>query len=108
MARGGRRQGAGRKVGASTKRTREIANKAMAEGLTPLEFMLNVLRDEKNDFKDRYAAAVDAAPYLHPKLAAVEHSGNQDSPVALSIVSGVPREAHDDDHSHVNGADATH
>ncbi len=81
MARGGRREGAGRKAGASTKRTREIADKAMAEGLTPLEFMLNVLRDEKLAFKERYAAAVDAAPYLHPKLANVQHSGDAENPV---------------------------
>jgi len=110
MARGGRREGAGRKAGASTKRTREIADQAIAQGLTPLEFMLAVLRDEGKDFKDRYAAAVDAAPFLHPKLASVQHSGDDENPVAFNIVSGVPRETYDDDDSddHANGADATH
>lgn len=44
MARGGKREGAGRKVGAITKRTREVAERAMAEGKTPLEVMLDNMR----------------------------------------------------------------
>ena len=81
MPRGGRREGAGRKLGAATRRTREIANKAASDGLMPLEYMLAVLRDETKPDKDRYAAAVDAAPYLHPKLSAVQHSGDAENPV---------------------------
>lgn len=41
MARGGKREGAGRKLGAVTKRTREIADRALAEGKAPLEVMLD-------------------------------------------------------------------
>lgn len=41
MARGGAREGAGRPEGTANKRTREIADKAAAEGLTPLEVMLD-------------------------------------------------------------------
>jgi hypothetical protein len=44
MARGGKREGAGRKVGAVTKRTREIADRALAEGKAPLEIMLDNMR----------------------------------------------------------------
>ena len=40
MASGGKREGAGRPPGAVTKRTREIANRALAEGKSPLEVML--------------------------------------------------------------------
>lgn len=40
MARGGARPGAGRKTGALTKRTREVAERAMATGKSPLEIML--------------------------------------------------------------------
>lgn len=42
--RGGARKNAGRKAGAATKRTREIADKAAEEGLTPLEVMLQTMR----------------------------------------------------------------
>ena len=72
MAHGGARKGAGRKPGIATPKTREIAEAALADGLTPLEFMLGVLRDEEKPFADRYAAAKDSAPYIHPRLSSVE------------------------------------
>lgn len=82
--RGGKRVGAGRKAGSATKKTREIAEKAAQEGITPLEFMLAVMR-APSDHEDpkvqcareamRFEAAKAAAPYIHPRLAAVEHSG---------------------------------
>jgi hypothetical protein len=76
LTHGGPRRGAGRKKGALTKRTQEITQAALAEGLTPLEHMLKVLRDTNADEKRRDAMAVAAAQYVHPKLAAVEHSGS--------------------------------
>lgn len=72
MARGGKREGAGRKAGSVTTRTRETADKAAAEGLTPLEYMLQVLRDAGQSKEDRMWAAEKAAPYVHAKLASVE------------------------------------
>lgn len=44
MARGGKRSGAGRKQGAITRRTREVAERALAEGKAPLEIMLDNMR----------------------------------------------------------------
>lgn len=44
MSRGGKRENAGRKVGSVTVRMRETAEKALKEGLTPLEVMLNNMR----------------------------------------------------------------
>jgi hypothetical protein len=44
MAHGGKRPGAGRKPGALTVRTREVADKAIAEGISPLEVMLANMR----------------------------------------------------------------
>lgn len=83
--RGGSRAGAGRKVGSATKRTREIADKAAEEGITPLELMLKTMRAlaakaEANDpenpdltmLVEASAIAKDAAPYIHPRLASVE------------------------------------
>lgn len=82
--RGGRRPGAGRKKGSATKKTREIADRAAEEGLTPLEFMLQMMR-RPTDHEDpkiqalresmAFEAAKAAAPYVHPRLAAVEHTG---------------------------------
>lgn len=77
MARGGKREGAGRKPGSATRRTREIADKAAAEGITPLEVMLKAMRlhADAERWDEAAAVAKDAAPYVHPKLAAIEHSG---------------------------------
>lgn len=44
MARGGKREGAGRTKGAVTVRTRKIAMQAAAEGITPVEVMLDNMR----------------------------------------------------------------
>ena len=41
---GGRREGAGRKPGTANKRTREIANEAGANGITPLEVLITSMR----------------------------------------------------------------
>ncbi|MES2187965.1 MAG: hypothetical protein V4505_25665 [Pseudomonadota bacterium] len=83
--RGGARAGAGRKAGSATTKTREIAEKAMAGGLTPLEYMLEIMRTLPTETEDvrlmvaqremRFEAAKAAAPYIHPRLAAVEHTG---------------------------------
>src|SRR6516162_2241933 len=62
----------GRQKGVANKRTREIAEAAMAQGLTPLEYMLAVLRDETVEPERRDEMAKAAAPYLHPRLAAIE------------------------------------
>lgn len=79
--RGGARKGAGRKQGSATKKTREIADKAAENGITPLEYMLSVMRDTEEESPRRLAAAQAAAPYVHPKLANIELSGKDGKPV---------------------------
>lgn len=88
--RGGARPGAGRKKGSATRRTQEIVAAAQADGETPLEYMLRVMRTS-DDTKRKDAMAIAAAPFVHPKLAAVEHSGDKENPVAFEIVTGVPQ-----------------
>lgn len=78
---GGKRPGAGRKKGSLTARTQEIMAKAASQGLMPLEYMLTVLRDEQQPHEERFKAAINAAPYLHPKLSSVEHKGDPDNPL---------------------------
>lgn len=102
--RGGARKGAGRKPGSANTKTREIANRAAEEGITPLEVMLDNMRfahgkaadvlaqllacgaetpEAFNEFKEllrfrgmAQEAAKDAAPYLHPRLSSVEMNAN--------------------------------
>lgn len=74
MAHGGARPGAGRKRGSVTKKTSEVAQRAAAEGITPLEVMLAAMRQAygKKDMPAAAGFAKDAAPYMHPRLSAVE------------------------------------
>ena len=128
MARGGKREGAGRPAGAITKRTREVAERALAEGMSPLDVMLDNMRhfqqvaldaeatldgltaDEfseqvpddaspEEQFKFLLAqvkktvvlrqaaqdAARDAAPYIHPKLTAVDMRGKVDGEMTVTF-----------------------
>jgi hypothetical protein len=97
--RGGARKGAGRKPGSATKKTREIADKAMAEGVSPLEFMLSLMRAEPPEGLEprdmlaaqsmRFEAAKAAAPYIHPRLAAVEHTGADGTPLQAPVIQFV-------------------
>lgn len=94
MARGGKRVGAGRKVGSQVKRTQEIIAKAAAEGISPLEVLLTSMRMawESKDADKACAWAEKAAPYVHPRLAAVEHSGDKENPLTFTVLSGVTRD----------------
>ena len=83
--RGGRREGAGRKPGTANLKTREIANK-VAEGLTPLEYLMSIVRNELADQRDRVAAAIAAAPYVHPRLSAIAHTGEGGGPIQVARI----------------------
>lgn len=121
MPRGGKREGAGRKQGSLTVRTRKVAEQAAAEGKTPLEVMLeNMVHFQKVavsaeavieslsveqaeldgsnpevQFKKLLAevkkaagfrqmaheCARDAAPYMHPRLQSIAHTGPEGGPL---------------------------
>jgi hypothetical protein len=85
MAHGGKRTGAGRKPGSATTRTREIAN-AVAEGLTPLEYLTSIYRDPMADEAKRIDAAKAAAPYVHAKLATTTLQGPEGGPLQVAAV----------------------
>jgi hypothetical protein len=74
MGRGGARAGAGRKKGSTKKFTEQAIERAGADGLLPLEFMLDALRDVTKPFEVRMDAAKSAAPYIHPRLSQVDAS----------------------------------
>jgi hypothetical protein len=90
----------GRKTGGRTKGTpnRATAAKAAAiaaSGLTPLDYMLTIMRDEAAPAERRIEAAKAAAPYVHPKLAAIEHAGHDGGPVQIIVDTGIRRDGDD-------------
>jgi hypothetical protein len=62
-------------VAKSNKATAAKVEEIAASGLTPLDHMLAVMRDESADPQRRDDMARSAAPYVHPKLASVEVGG---------------------------------
>ena len=60
-----------------------VPNKATAErqaaiaasGEAPLDYMIRVMRDESAPVERRDEMAKAAAPYVHPRLAAIEYAG---------------------------------
>ena len=96
MARGGSRPGAGRPKGSLTKRTREIAERALSEGITPLDVMLMAMRHavDAGDLAAAHAFAKDAAPYMHARPAAVECTGKASAPPFIRVTQDMsPEEA---------------
>jgi hypothetical protein len=69
MSVGGRREGAGRKKGSPNRTTAQRIAEVAAGGVTPLDRMLQVLRDPLQPAERRDWAAEKAAPYCHAKLA---------------------------------------
>jgi hypothetical protein len=68
---GGARPGAGRPPGARNKKAVALIDQADRDGLlTPIEFMLGVMRDPQQPMRDRMAAANAVMPFMHPKLIA--------------------------------------
>jgi hypothetical protein len=102
MARGGKRQGAGRKKNTPNKANALREARIAASGITPLDVMIQDMRfhydlyqeamanrdiaSAKAELKEARDAAKDAAPYTHPRLAAVEHMGKGGGPIEFSDV----------------------
>lgn len=67
----GERRG-GRKKGVPNKRTAELVARVESSGLTPLDYLLQVMRDESLDRATRVDAAKAAAPYVNPRLQPID------------------------------------
>lgn len=93
MAHGGSRSGAGRKPGTTTKLNQAAREKALASGVSPLDYMLTLLRNEDLSQSDRFEAAKAAAPYVHARLASVEAKHDVSDALAdlLKAVDGKTR-----------------
>lgn len=101
---GGARPRAGRKAGGKNQKSREIADRAAADGITPLEVMVGAMRElwamaeEAKGKPEQQSKRLDylsqageyahkAAPYIHPRLAAIEHTGKDGGPIETANVT---------------------
>ena len=91
----GRTKTGGRQKGVANKRTQQFQAAVADSGLTPLQYMLAVPRDETADPERRDEMAKAAAPYIHPRLASIEasHRGDKQNPLELRVTSAETRRA---------------
>lgn len=89
MPRGGAKPGerrGGRKKGVPNRASAAKVAAIEASGLTPLDYLLSVLRDTILPRDARIEAAKAAAPYVHPKLANIELTGKDGGPIGVNVV----------------------
>lgn len=72
MSRGGPRPNAGRKPNTPNKVNAIRQEAVAASGITPLDYMLSIMRNEDEDGARRLDAAKAVAPYVHPRLSQVD------------------------------------
>lgn len=94
--RGGARAGAGRPRGAINRATAAAREQAAASGVTPLDFMLAVMRDDSATRAERQDMAKAAAPYIHSRLSTVEANVKAD---VETTVTGIRRSVIDPRHT---------
>lgn len=90
--RGGSRPGAGRKKGSPNKSSAELQAEIAASGETPLDYMIRVMRTDDADPRRRDDMAKAVAPYIHPKLTAVELTGKDGKPIETKDLTERPSE----------------
>lgn len=93
-SKGGRPKGARDKKPRRTA-ARKVAEAASASGETPLEYMLRVMRSKNADPRRRDQMATSAAPYVHARLASVDHNGTINHVVDLTKLSDEDLDAYE-------------
>lgn len=100
---GGARANSGPKKGSSIRRSQQAVAKAEELGVDPVEMLLSLTKwafeqfnakDEKGEFVGRTKENADmvkdyakeAAPYVRPKLAAIEASGPDGGPIEVEAI----------------------
>lgn len=90
--RGGKRPGAGRKAGVQNKVNKDLRERILASGKSPLEFLVDLMREpmpvrghDENILtylkrvelwdRNRVLGAKEAAPFIHAKLSSIEVTG---------------------------------
>lgn len=89
MAHGGARPGAGKPKGSVAKTDAKARQKAAEGGITPLEYLLQIMRDDNQPQEERKDAAKAAAPYVHARLASVDMTSKNDT--TMRVLSDKPQ-----------------
>lgn len=98
MARGGKREGAGRKPGSRNKKT-ERTNEAKAAAAAAIEsaipgafegdahdLLMAVYKDPRHDVRARIDCAKAALPFEKQRLSITKHVGDRDEPIVIERI----------------------
>ena len=110
MARGGRRDGAGRPLGAVDLKTRAIIEAALSGGETPFAYVLRVMRDEKIRDARRDDMAKVAVAYLAKLSRHWDGDTNEGEPASDAVPPSEPqgRESENMPPPHTETSESTH
>lgn len=86
---GGAREGAGRKAGSLNRRTSEVLAEAAEGGKLPVEYMLEIMRDDNADQKRRDWAAERAAAFIHPRPSPLDRTVKLEGLPSTSTIEGI-------------------
>jgi hypothetical protein len=81
----GRKTG-GRRRGTPNRATGAKRAEILASGLSPIDFMVSVFRDETQPLTVRLVAARSVAPFCHPRLSTLDIGGQEDKPTQVQVV----------------------
>ena len=83
---GGKRPGAGRPLGAKTKKLwKSMEEMAVKYQHSPLDYLLSVLNNPASAPERKLYAAEKAAPYVHPRLASTNTRIGSDDPIEIKV-----------------------
>jgi hypothetical protein len=81
----GRKTG-GRRRGTPNKATEAKRTEILASGMSALDFMVSVFRDETQPLAVRLDAARSVAPYCHPRLSTLDIGSRDDKPLVVQVL----------------------
>ena len=84
-------EGSGRKKGTPNIASAARAAECASGGITPLDYLLTVMRDKTRLVSERLDAAKAAAPYIHPRLNSVEVAGKPGAPIETKDITDEDR-----------------
>ena len=83
---GGKRPGAGRPIGAKTKKNwKSMEEMAVKYQHSPLDYLLSVLNNPMSSPERKMYAAEKAAPFVHARLASTNTKIGTDEPIAIKV-----------------------
>jgi hypothetical protein len=88
----GHKRVGGRVAGVPNRVTSDFRDRVLRSGLTPLDYMCRVFRDESEPTSIRLDAAAKVASFVYPRMSTVDVSSDNEQPMIVQILRFSPDE----------------